>query len=168
RGRGRGGISGVIRGLIASVAAKAPIDRQTACAEHRSFTPSFRAKGKRSNEYGEAEEDRLDREVTARKGRARTDRRLVDRLQLLVGRDDLPTGQPVAREAAEAGAREAALTRSLGREPGPVVRLGALEPRDKARRPRRHLHRGPGSRCAWRDRADVPRRHVCGDLTGQE
>ncbi len=136
--------------------------------EHRFFSPSFRAKGKRSNEYGEAHEERICREVTPDESGAGSDRQLVASLQLPVGRHDLPSGQPAAQDPAEGGAREATLARPLGLEPGAIVRLGALEPRDQTRRPRRDLHRGSGPRRARRDRSDLSRWHVHGDLSGQE
>ena len=75
---------------------------------------------------------------------------------------------PLLREPLAARARQAPPARPLGREPGAVVRVGASEPRDQARRPRRDLRRRSGPRRAGRARARLPRRHLLRDLSGQE
>ena len=57
--------------------------------------------------------------------RAPGDRCLVARGQLSVRRPDLPARQPAAARAAAAGAREAAVARALGHDPGAELRLRA-------------------------------------------
>ena len=77
--------------------------------------------------------------------------------QLPVGRSDLPARQPTAARAAAAGARQAAAARALGHDAGAELPLRAHEPRHPAARPRRYLHRRPGSR-----RPGGGGRHVAG------
>ena len=89
-------------------------------------------------------------------------------VQLPVGRNDLPAGQPAAEAAAAARARQASAARALGHEPRAVVRVGAPEPPDSQGRSRRHLRGRAGPRGAWRPRTRVPRRHLLRDLSGQE
>ena len=89
-------------------------------------------------------------------------------MQLPVGGDDLPEGQPPAERAVEDGAREAPAPRPLGREPGAVVRVGAPEPDDRQARPRRDFRGRTGPRGAGRAGAGVSRRDVLRDLSGQE
>ena len=89
-------------------------------------------------------------------------------MQLPVGGDDLPEGQPPAERAVEDRAREAPAPRPLGRQPGAVVRVGAPEPNDRQVRPRRDFRGRTGPRGAGRAGAGVSRRDVLRDLSGQE
>ncbi len=105
---------------------------------------------------------------TALRAGARADERVLARLQLPLGRDDLPEGQPAAAPAAAGRRHQAPAARPLGREPGAVVRVGAPEPADRQERPRRDLRRRARPRRARRARPDLPRGHLFGDLPGQE
>ena len=100
--------------------------------------------------------------------RAALMRRLLAGLQLPGGRHDLPAGQPAAAGAAADGARQAPPARPLGRQPRAVVRLGAPQPADRARRPRRDVRRRARPRRARRARPRLPRGHLLRGLSGQE
>ena len=65
--------------------------------------------------------------------------------------------ESAAARAAAARAHQAAAARPLGHDPGPELPLRAPEPRDRARRPRRDLHRRPGPRRPGRGREHLAR-----------
>ena len=62
---------------------------------------------------------------SAHRQRAGVDERLLAGLQLPLGGDDLPQGQPAAAAAPRGRRRQASAARPLGREPGAVVRRGS-------------------------------------------
>ena len=96
------------------------------------------------------------------------DRRLLAGVQLPVGRDDLPPGQPAAEGAAAGRARQAPAARPLGVEPCALLRVGAPQPDDPRARPRHDLRGGPGARRAGCARPGVSRGNLLRDLPRQE
>src|SRR5262245_11014367 len=100
--------------------------------------------------------------------RAEADGRVLARLQLPLGRNDLPQGQSVGASTAGSRGCETPFAGPLGREPGAVVRVAASESAHQQARSRRDLRGWTGPRRAGRARPGVPRGHVLGGLPRQE
>ena len=94
-----------------------------------------------------------------------SDRRLLARGQLSLGRPDLPLRQSDAARAAETGSRQTAGGRALGHDARAEFHLCSSQPNDQAARSRHDLHRRARARRSGPGRQHLSRRQLQRDLS---